>query len=180
MNWLSIGLPLAAIYVIWFVFILFKKKFDKPLLIVGLSHIPYLLVNLVAPFRGLFDKAYAGYNFGWLKLEGLSVTIVIGFIVIGCLIIASKAILNQMEKLWEFTFVFDLGLSILMAFPVLMDVLIDPKGSTIQLGQYLTISGFVVATILFVLFSGPTFISTWISWKKVYSKHFKKLSTAKS
>jgi hypothetical protein len=169
MNWVYVGLSLAIIYLAWFTFIISKKKYDKYLLIVGLAHIPYLLVNLVAPFRGAFDANYAGYSFGWIVIpaEGPWVTLVIGFIVISSLIIASKAILNDMNKLWLWAFAFDLMLSVMIAFPVLLEVVTNPLEFTIELGEYLTISGFAVALLVFVLFSGPTFFSTLYLGKKV-------------
>ena len=175
MNWLYVGLPLALVYVVWFTYILTRRRYNKYLLAVGLAHIPYLLFNLVAPFRGMADSNYAGYTFGWLHLpKGPWVTVVIGFIVISCLIIASRAFFNQMNKLWLFTFVFDLMLSGLIAFPVFYDILIDPTSSRIQLGEYLNISGLVVAALFFFLFSGPTFYATYYSGKQVWSKYLTK------
>lgn len=175
MNWLYVGLPLAAAYVLWFAFILIKRKYNKYLLAVGLAHIPYLLVNLVAPFRGMVDNKYAGYTLGWLSLpKGPWVTIVVGFMVISCLIIASRALLNKMDKLWEFAFVFDLMLSVMIAFPVFYDTLIDPIGSRIQLGEYLNISGLVVAAIFFFTLSAPTFYATYYAGKQVWNRYFVK------
>ena len=64
MNWLYIGLPLLLIYFGWFGYLLFKRKYHRSSLIFGLAHIPYLLINLVAPFRGILDQDYAGYSIG--------------------------------------------------------------------------------------------------------------------
>jgi len=175
MNWLYVALPLALAYVIWFTFIILKKKYYTNLLVVGLAHIPYLLVNLVAPFRGLFDPNYAGYTFGLIELpKGPWVTIVVGFIVISSLLIASRAILNEMRNLWLFAFVFDLMLCITMAIPVLFVIVIDPSQANIQLGEYLTISGVVVCLLIFVLFSGPTLYATYFEGRQVLSKYIKR------
>lgn len=177
MNWLYVGLPLALVYVVWFTYILTKRKYNKYLLVVALAHIPYLLINLVAPFRGMVDSNYVGYSFGWLHLpKGPWVTIVTGLMVISCLVIASRALFNQMSKLWLFTFVFDLTLSVLIAFPVFYDILIDPMASRIQLGEYLNVSGLVVAAFYFFLFSGPTFFATYYSGKQLWNKYLVRIN----
>ena len=168
MNWLYVGLPLAFLYLIWFGWLLRKKKYNRSLLIIALAHFPYLIANLVAPFRGFFDSGYAGYQFGLIKSPaGIWVTIITGMIVIGSFFIATRSLKNQMEKLWTFTFLFDLFLLITMAGPMFFDIVFDPTGSNIQLGEYLTISGIWVALITFFLFAGPTLYSVITSAKKI-------------
>lgn len=168
MNWLYVGLPLAFLYLIWFGWLIRQKKYDRPLLIIAIAHFPYLLANLVAPFRGFFDSGYAGYQFGLIKIPaGIWVTIITGIIVVGSFLIATRSLKNQMDRLWIFTFLFDLALFITMAGPMFLDILFDPTGSNIQLGEYLTISGIWVALITFCLFAGPTLYSVIASAKKV-------------
>ncbi len=169
MNWLHFAYILCGLYVVWFGFILLKKKFTRPLLLFGIAHVPYLLINLVAPFRGIMDPNYAGYSFGLLDLpQGPLVPLVVGSIVIACLAIVSKAWLNQMERLWKFSFLVDLALTILIAGPVFIGILLDLDGASIQLGEFLTLSGYVVALIILGLFSGPTFYACYYSWKKAF------------
>ncbi len=169
MTWLHFGYALLGLYMIWFTILLFKKKFSRALLLFGIAHIPYLLINLVAPFRGIMDPDYAGYSFGLLNLpQGPLVPLVVGSIVVSCLVIVSKAWLDQMEKLWKFSFVVDLFLTIAIAGPVFIGILIDPADASIQLGEFLTISGYVVALIILGIFSGPTFYACFYSWKKAF------------
>ncbi|SNT19074.1 hypothetical protein SAMN05421640_2757 [Ekhidna lutea] len=168
MNWLFIGLALAFCHLIWFGWLISQKNYNRQLLIVAIAHFPYLLANLVAPFRGFFDSEYAGYQFGLIKIPaGIWVTIITGFIVVGSFLIASKALKNQMERLWIFTFLFDLGLLITMAGPMFFGILFNPTASNIQLGEYMTISGIWVALITFFLFAGPTLYSITTSAKKI-------------
>ncbi|MEQ9465965.1 MAG: hypothetical protein RLN88_01065 [Ekhidna sp.] len=168
MNWLYVGLPLAFLYLIWFGRLIHQKKYNRPLLIIAIAHFPYLLANLVAPFRGFFDSGYAGYQFGLIKIPaGIWVTIITGVIVVGSFLIATRSLKNQMDKLWVFTFLFDLALLIAMAGPMFLDILFDPTGSNIQLGEYLTISGIWVALITFFLFAGPTLYAVIASAKRV-------------
>lgn len=168
MNWLYIGLPLAFFYLIWFGWLIRKKAYTRPLLIIAIAHFPYLLANLVAPFRGLFDTGYAGYQFGLIKIPaGVWVTLITGLIVIISFLIATRSLKNQMDKFWIVTFFFDLALLITMAGPMFLEILFDPTGSNIQLGEYLTISGIWVALITFFLFAGPTLYAVITAAKRI-------------
>lgn len=169
MTWLHFGYVLLGFYAIWFTILILKKQFTRALLLFGMAHIPYLLINLVAPFRGIMDPDYAGYSFGLLNLpQGPLVPLIVGSIVIACLVIVSKAWLGQMDKLWKFSFAIDLVLSIVIAVPVFIGILINPSEGRIQLGEFLTISGYVVALIILGLFSGPTLYACYYSWKKAF------------
>lgn len=175
MNWLYVALPLLAFYVFWFGRLLFKKRYDRTSLLFALAHIPYLLVNLAAPFRGAFDPGYAGYSIGWLSIpKGFGVTLVTGFIVLSCLLLATRALQNRMRGLWTFAFLFDLFLAIAIALPLLLDIFSDPAGNTIELGEYLTINGIVVGVILFGLFSGPTFYACFVAGRHAAKSLFGK------
>ena len=171
MNWLWVAYPIAFFYVIWFGRLLYKKDYTKPLLFFALAHFPYLLINLVAPIRGVLDPNYAGFSFGWIVLSpGILVTIIVGSIVIGCFIIATKALQNNMKGFWVFALIFDSILTIMIALPVLINVLTDLQGNRIELGEYLQLSGLIVAAILFVLFSGPTFYANYLAAKEFRSE----------
>lgn len=171
MTWLHFGFILFGAYAIWFIYLLRKKRSTRPLLWFGIAHIPYLLVNLVAPFRGFLDPNYAGYSFGLIELPaGILVPLVVGSIVVICFLIVSKSFTNQMDNWWTLAFGLDLLLVILVAAPLLFTILLDPGGNSIQLGEFLTLSGYVVAIIIFVLFSGPTLYALYYSGKKVFRK----------
>ena len=167
MNWLFIGLPLAGLYLAGLVYLLLKKKYNRPLLFFALAHLPYLFVNLVAPFRGLFDPNYAGYAFGWLQLpKGIWVTVVVGAMVLGCLVLISRALLDNMKGLWTFAFVFDGLLSILIALPIFLDVAGNLADFRVELGEYLQISGVWVALLVLGIFTVPTFYACYWAGKK--------------
>lgn len=171
MNWLHFAYVLFGLYVIWFGYVLTKKQFNRALLLFGIAHVPYLLINLVAPFRGIMDPDYAGYSFGlWNLPQGPLVPLVVGTIVISCILIITKSWLNQMEKMWKLTFAVDLLLTITIAAPILIGILIDPDGARIQLGEFLTLSGYVVALIILLVFSGPTFYACYFSAKMALKK----------
>lgn len=169
MNWLLIGLPLAGFYLVWFGFLLYKRKYNKPLLYFALAQLPYLLLNVVAPFRGAFDAEYAGYTMGWIQLpKGMIVPLVVGAIVISCFLLATKALSNKMNmKWWGFAFVVNLLLSIFAAFPVFLDVITNLSDFRLELGEYLQISGVWVALVIFLILVLPTFYACFLSGKKL-------------
>ena len=167
MNWLIIGLPLAAVYAIWFGYLIYNRAYSKELLFYSLAFLPYCFANVVAPFRGFFDADYAGYNIGWIHIpQGILVTLVAGSIAIFSLILASRGLQNRMKNLWVSSFVFTLFLSIFIALPVLIDIISDLSGFRLELGEYLQISGVWTALLVFVLFTGPTFYACILSGKK--------------
>ena len=177
MNWLFVAFPLLALYLFWFGWLIRQRQYDRRLLLFALAHVPYLLINLVAPFRGVLDTEYAGYSIGWLSLpKGIGVTLVTGFIVLSCLLLASRALQHRMKGLWTYAFFFDLFLSVSIALPLLADIFRDLKGNTIELGEYLTLSGIVVAIIVFGLISGPTFYACWVAGKKAWQEWHRKES----
>ena len=146
MNWLYIGLPLAGFYVIWITILLLKKNYTKELMFFALAHLPYLFLNVVAPFRGIFDADYAGYNFGWLSIpQGIFVTIVAGGMAIGSFIVVTKALTNNMNGWWKFAFGLDAFLAISIALPVFLDAVMNYDSFRLELGEYLQISGVFVA-----------------------------------
>jgi len=170
MNWLLVGLPLAVGYLIWFGYLLIKKKYNKATLFFALAHIPYLLVNLVAPFRGLLDPDYAGYSFGLIVLpNGPIVTLVVGIIVIFSLLLASRALMGKMKGWWLVAFVFDLLLCVLVAIPISYDMLTHLSDFRIELGEYLTIKGIWTALIIFFLFTFPTIFACLYAGKQALS-----------
>lgn len=171
MNWLHFGFILFGIYVVWFGYVLLKKQFHRALLLYGLAHVPYLLVNLVAPFRGTMDPEYLGYSFGLLQLpQGPLVPIVVGSIVVACFMIITLAFLNRLEGRWPYAFGVDLALTVLFAIPIVLGILSNPGEANLQLGEFLTLSGYVVALIVFVLFSGPTLWACYHSGKMTFKR----------
>lgn len=170
MNWLFVGIPLAGLYLLWFAYLLIRRRYDSALLLYALAHLHYLFVNVVAPFRGAIDPGYAGYNFGWLHIPaGPLVPLIVGSIVILSLITASRALLNRMQGWWKLAFGLDLFLSVMIALPVLLDVLGNMSDYRLELGEYLQISGVFVALLILLLFTGPTLYACYYAARKALS-----------
>ena len=171
MNWLVVASVLILIYILWFGYLISRKRYTRSLLFLALAQLPYLLINLVAPFRGAFDSSYAGYSMGWIVLpKGFVVTLVIGFIVIACLFIASRALQGRMNGIWIFSFLLNLALLILIAIPVLVEIIVDISQFTVELGEYLKISGIWVALLIFIVFVIPTLYACIYSGSKSFKK----------
>lgn len=166
MNWLIVGLPLAGFYIIWFGYLIVKRNYTKQMLFFALAHLPYLFLNVVAPFRGILDPEYAGYNIGLLSIpQGILVPLVVGTIVVLSFIIATKSLKGKMVKWWSIAFVFNLALFITIALPVLKEIILNSGEYRIQLGEYLEVSGPFVALFIFMILPGPTLYATWTALK---------------
>lgn len=170
MNWLIIAFPLAIFYIVWFTVLIRRNKYEKGALLFAAAHFPYLLLNLVAPFRGIFDSGYYGYHMGWINLpKGFLVPLVVGGIVVISFILATKALQNKMDGWWRFSFIFDLFLVIMVGIPVFIDIVKDIDAATIMLGEYLTISGIWVAGLILLLLTVPTFYACYYAASKGFS-----------
>ncbi len=134
------------------------------------AHLPYLLVNLVAPFRGILDPDYAGYSLGLIQLpKGIAVTLIVGFLVLICLFLMSRALMDRMNGLWTLAFLLDLLLVILVAAPLLIDILGNMDAFRVELGEDMQFSGFLVALLVFVVFTLPTGWACYTAARKMVS-----------
>ena len=155
------------IYVVWYWYLINKKQFTRPLLIIAIAHLPYLFLNVVAPFRGVLDPNYGHYVSGLIFIpQGITVTLVSGTIAICSLVIATRALKNNMDGKWGFTLGLDLILGCLIAFPSTIELIRDLEGSKLQLGEYLLITGPWLVLIVLCLFTLPTLYSILYSGKK--------------
>ncbi|MEQ8905112.1 hypothetical protein [Ekhidna sp.] len=171
MNWLIVGAPLIAFILIWSGYLIAKKKYNKSLLLMAFAHLPYYLMNVVAPFRGPTDSDYGYYVSGLILIpQGPTVTLVSGTILISCFFIITRSLQNRMENMWLFTFVFDAVLAAYITLPEFIDLFENIEGSKIQLGEYLTIPGLATALIIVLLFTFPTCYSIYYSAKNLLKK----------
>jgi len=155
-NWLYVGLLAFIVYVGIFTYFVLKRRWTWVGLGIGLGNLLVVLLNLVAPFRGVLDPDYLGFNLGLIHVApGILVTVVSGSIVIGCLASACFAVLNLRGRTMVIVAFIDLVLLILVGLPVLVDGLANPAESKIQLGEYLVIPGMVSVIISGLLFTLP-------------------------
>jgi hypothetical protein len=130
-NWLYVALAAFAVYAAILGYFIAKRRWTLAGLGVAAANMMFVLVNLVAPFRGLMDPDYAGYSLGLLHAEpGIMVTLIAGSIV-------------------------DLALLGLIGIPMLLEALSAPSEFSIQLGEYLAIPGLVAVGIAALLLMAP-------------------------
>jgi hypothetical protein len=161
-NWLSVALAAGAVYQVFIVFAA-KRQWTWAALGVAVANFFYVLLNLAAPFRGILDPEYAGYNVGALHIDpGLAVTMVAGGIVALSLAAACVALLNRPGRGMAFVAGVDCLLLLAIGLPVLIDALAAPTQFRIELGEYLQIPGLVAATLAGAMFCLPLIGS--IAW----------------
>ena len=167
-NWLHVGIIALLIYAGIFGYFLSKRRWTRAALGVGLANMLIVLLNLVAPFRGVFDPAYLGYNVGILHIApGIGVTVVAGSIVIGALTAACLAVLNSPGRSMRLLAIIDSALLLLIGIPVMISGFADPSAYQIQLGEFLFIPGIVAVLISIALFTIPLFASVIWSYRRI-------------
>ncbi|MCB1569463.1 MAG: hypothetical protein KDI69_11690 [Xanthomonadales bacterium] len=157
-NWLHVGLAAGLVYAGVLGFFAAKRQWTWAAMGVALANFLYVLLNLVAPFRGVLDPGYAGYKMGLLQIApGVWVTVVAGSIVVAALIAACLALLARPGRGMVYIAIADTALLLLIGLPELVSGLMDHQAYRIELGEYLKIPGLVA-----VLISGALFCLTLV------------------
>lgn len=141
-NWLQVGLAAGLVYAAVFAWFAAKRQWTWAAMAVALGNFLYVLLNLAAPFRGMFDSGYAGYKVGLLQIApGPLVTLVSGGIVVAALTASCFALLDRPGRSMVFIALLDTGLLLAIGLPELLSGLIAPELYRIELGEYLQIPG---------------------------------------
>ena len=165
--WIYVGGSVMALSGLAFLFCLWHRQWSWAGLVVGLAHLGIVWLNAAAPFRGFFDADYFGYQFGFFRADpGLGVTLLAGSLVIAAMSSACLAARNGRGH----SMLIVTGTSILFAWnlllPMLYDLLSDPSGIEIQLGEFLTIPAFITLPLLLLVFVGPFVYGIRWSWHR--------------
>jgi len=167
-NWLYVGLSAFVVYLAIFGYFLSKKKWTRAGIGVALANLLMVMLNLVAPFRGVLDPHYAGYNIGLIHIEpGAWVTVVSGLIVVCALASACIAVLNLRGRAMVFVAVVDSMLLLLIGLPILIEGLANSADFRIELGEYLFIPGIVAVLVSAMLFTVPLAASVIWSTRRI-------------
>ena len=67
-NWLHVGLAAGGVYALVFAAFAARRQWTWLAMGVALANFAFVLLHLVAPFRGLLDPGYAGYRAGMLQI----------------------------------------------------------------------------------------------------------------
>lgn len=162
-NWLHVALAAGLVYAGVFAYFAAKRQWTWAAMAVALANFLYVLLNLAAPFRGLFDPGYAGYKVGLLQIApGPLVTLVTGAIVVAALTAACLALLNRPGRGMVFIALFNTLLLLAIGLPELLNGLMAPKAYRIELGEYLQIPGLLAVLLVNGLLCLPLLFSvTW-------------------
>lgn len=162
-NWLYVGLAALAVYGAIFGFHVSRGAWTRSGLFVGIANMAFVILNLVAPFRGVLDPNYAGYRMGLLEVApGIWVTLISGLIVAGALAAACVAVRNFEGRPLLVLIAVDLALLILIGLPEAFAAISNPEAFAIHLGEYLQINGWVAASVVTLIFAAPlTYSTVW-------------------
>jgi len=152
-NWLYVGTGAVLAYLAVAVWCAAQRRWTWAAMGVASANFFYVLLNLAAPFRGVLDPEYRGYNVGVFHVApGLVVTLVSGTIVAAALASTCFALLNRPGWRMVFIAIVDAVLLITIGLPEVLDGLRAPGDYRIELGEYLQIPGIVAVLIIGLLF----------------------------
>ena len=159
-NWLHVGLAAGGVYALVFAAFAVRRQWTWLAMGVALANFAFVLLHLVAPFRGMLDPGYAGYRAGMLNIApGPWVTVVTGSIVAAALAAACLALLARPGRGMAVIAVVDTALLLAIGLPELLLGLAAPESYRIALGEYLVIPGLAAAVASGALFCLPLALS---------------------
>lgn len=154
--WLWIALISNLVY--WGIFfaLISRRRWTKASLAVGVLHMIFASLLVVAPIRSLIDPDYVGYSLGFIRFEGRATSLPSALFLIWALSSAWRAVLNtggrwlKVIAIGDLIFALSLGVSIAWNwFQGKLD------GPVIQFGEHLTLSGLWVALLLLTVLVVP-------------------------
>lgn len=170
MRWdLVGGVVIAALLVAW-LWQVRKRQWTWTGLYVSLGCLVFAMLNAAAPFRGPIDPDYVGYSFGWLRADaGMMVTLVAGpALVASALSALIAARQSEGPALW-FVAITCGVLGFTVGLPTSIDILADPSAFRIELGEYVTIPGFLGSAVVLALVMLPFVIGVFWATRRARS-----------
>lgn len=159
-NWLYVGFAAALVYLGILAWCATKRRWTWAAMGVAATNFFFVLLNLVAPFRGVLDPEYRGYSVGLFQVApGPMVTLVAGTIVAASLACACFALLNRPGWRMSFIAIVDFALLTTIGLVEVIGGLRAPEAYRIELGEYLQIPGMVAVCIVAALFLLPLILS---------------------
>lgn len=167
-NWVYVGLTAAAVYATVLGVFMARRQWTAAALGVALANFLYVLLHLVAPFRGVLDPHYVGYRAGVFDVApGIMVTLVTGTLVAAALAAGCIALLNRPGRPMAFVAGVDSLLLLTIGLPELLDGLRAPGQYRIELGEYLQIPGLIAVALGGVMFCLPLVLSIVWSARRI-------------
>ncbi len=160
LNWWNLGLSAGAVYVAILGVFVAQRQWTWAAMGVAGANFLFVLLHLMAPFRGVLDPAYAGYQAGMLQVApGPLVTLVSGSIVAAALASACLALRARPGRGMIFIAIVDTVLLLTIGLPELISGLTEPTAYRIELGESFQLPGAAAVWAGGLLFCLPLVLS---------------------
>lgn len=150
--WFKIAITLNVIYWVVFLYLLSRRRWNVPALVVGIFHMLFAAIVSVAPIRSLLDPDYAGYGLGVLHFEKRAVVFPAALILAWALAAAWVSVGKTAGRWMRLVMVGDFFFALSMAISILLD---DSQNWKFQLGENFTADGIPGLLILLGFFTLP-------------------------
>ena len=161
MNWAILALSISAVLILGWIWLLIKKQWSWAGLYASLGCLVAACFNSAAPFRGLIDPDYVGFQFGLAGSQpGIGVTIIAGAIFLANAASAMLAASRTNGSVLWIVAATCAAMFVLIGVPTLQQLVQDPAANSIQFGEYLTIPGLAASLILVFLLALPFAVGT--------------------
>src|SRR6266536_90729 len=150
--WFQIALVLNVIYWAVFFYLLSRRRWNVPALMVGIFHMLFAAVVSVAPIRSLLDPDYPGYGLGVIQFEKRAVLLPAALI-LGLALAAAWIAVGKARGRWmRLVIVGDLFFALSLGISIVLDRSDNWK---FQLGEQFTATGVAGLFILLCFFTLP-------------------------
>jgi hypothetical protein len=148
-------LALAANIVVWSVFVvlLARGRWTGGALTVGVLHMLFAAVVSVAPFRSFLDPGYPGLGLGFLRFEGIAVTLPATLIFCWAVAAAWMAVGKGRGRWLLLLIVGDIFMALNFGGSTLLEGAVD--NWRIEFGEHRSITGWAGAFTLLLFFTMP-------------------------
>ncbi len=154
--WLWVIAVSLTLYWSIFFYLLTRRRWDAPALIVGILHMLFASMFVAAPIRSFFDPNYIGFEVGLVRFEGRWATLPSAVFLSWALAAAWIAVSYGKGRWMKLIAVGDILFALNLGGGFLLDyVRGDLAASKIQGGEFFTLKGTVAALIPLLLFALP-------------------------
>jgi len=154
--WLWIALISNLVYWTIFFTLVARRRWNKPALAVGVLHMLFASLLVVAPIRSLIDPAYIGYQIGLFRFEGRATALPAAIFLLWSLAAAWSAVTDQRGRWLKAIAVGDLLFAGNLGVALLGEYLRgELNGTVIEFGEHLTLAGPLWAGVLMLVFVVP-------------------------
>lgn len=168
--WLWIALISNIVYWTIFFKLLTRRQWNKAALAVGVLHMVFASLLVVAPIRSLIDPNYIGYQLGMIRFEGRATALPAALFLSWALSSAWAAVTAKRGRWLQSLAVGDVLFAANLGYAFARSYWQgELGGAAIQFGEHLTLSGPVWAGSLVLLLVVPFAYSARWAWRTAKS-----------